>query len=252
MAIRQARAEDMPAVRALADRYGLTGEWPRRPDWIDHLLEQRGLWIDAEDGRAAGFAGVLADGGITHLTDLFIDPDALGRGTGKALLAAAFPAGGARTTFASGDPRALPLYTRAGLRPLAPLLYLAGPLHGTGAVAERIAVEAVPAGRPGALAFLAAAAGAYGLRAGEGSAVVRPVPGGALLGPAVAGSADLLALAGAVAAAHGTVKVAIPGPHPALQPLLEAGLRIKDADTYMASVPGVDDLERRIPHPDLG
>ena len=81
---------------------------------------------------------------------------------------------------------------------------------------------------------------------------MRPVPGGAMLGPAVAGAADLVALAGAVAAAHGRVKLAIPGPHPALQPLLEAGLRIVDADTYMATEPGLDDLERRIPHPDLG
>ena len=240
----------MPAVRALADRYGLTGEWPRRPDWIDHLLARGGLWVDHLDGRAAGFAGVLRDGGATtHLTDLFVDPDALGRGTGKALLAAAFPPGGPRTTFASGDPRALPLYTRAGLRPLAPLLYLAGAM--AGAAAERIPVEAVPAGRPASLAFLAAS-GAYGLRAGEGSGVVRPVPGGAMLGPAVADAADLVALAGAVAAAHGRVKLAIPGPHPALQPLLEAGLRVADADTYMATEPGLDDLERRIPHPDLG
>jgi len=240
----------MPAVRALADRYRLTGEWPEGPDWIDHLLAREALWVDAQDGRAAGFAGVLADGGITHLTDLFVDPDALGRGTGKALLAAALPSGGARTTFASGDPRALPLYTRAGLRPLAPLLYLRGGMAG-GAAAERIPVEAVPAGRPGVLAFLRSV-GAYGLRAGEGSAVVRAVPGAALLGPAVASADDLLALAGAAAAAHGEVKLAIPGPHPGLQPLLEAGLRIVDADTYMASEPGLDDLERRIPHPDLG
>jgi GNAT superfamily N-acetyltransferase len=251
MAIRQARAADMPAVRTLVDRYGLTGEWPEKPDWIDHLLAQDGLWFDERDGRAAGFAGVLVDGGFTHLTDLFVDPDALGRGIGKALLAAAFPHDGARTTFASNDPRALPLYARAGLRPLAPLLYLRGAPRTSDNAAERIAVEAVPAGRPAALAFLASA-GAYGLRAGEGRAVVRVVPGGAMLGPAVAGAADLVTLAGAVAAEHGEVKLALPGPHPALQPLLEAGLRIVDADTYMASAPGLDDLERRVPHADLG
>ena len=210
-----------------------------------------GLWIARADGAAiAGFCGVADDGGVVHLTDLFVDPDALGHGTGKALLAAAFPAGGARTTFASGDPRALPLYARAGLRPLAPMLYLKGAVPG-GAEAERIPVEAVPADRPAALAFLAGA-GAYGIRAGEGSAVLRPLPDSVLLGPAVAGADDLLALVRAASAAHGIVKLALGGPHPGLEALLEAGMRIADMDTYMATEPGLVDLERRLPHPDLG
>ena len=252
MAIRQAGADDLPAVRALAGRYGLLGEWAARPDWLDHLLATGGLWIArGDDGAIAGFCGIVDDGGVVHLSDLFVDPDALGRGTGKALLAAAFPRDGVRTTFSSGDPRALPLYTRTGLRPLAPMLYLKGAVPG-GAEAERIPVEAVPADRPAALAFLAGV-GAHALRAGEGSAVLRPVPGGAvLLGPAVAGEEDLLALVRAASAEHGTVKLAIGGPHPGLEGLLEAGMRIVDTDTYMATGPGVVDLERRVPHPDLG
>ena len=48
------------------------------------------------------------------------------------------------------------------------------------------------------------------------------------------------------------MKLAIGGPHPGLEALLEAGMRIVDADTYMATEPGVVDLERRLPHPDLG
>ena len=251
MAIRQAVADDLPPVRALAGRYGLLGEWPARPDWLDHLLASGGLWIAREDGGGiAGFCGVADDGGVVHLTDLFVDPDALGRGTGKALLAAAFPAGGVRTTLASADPRALPLYTRTGLRPLAPMLYLKGAVPG-GGEAERIPVEAVPAGRPAALAFLAGT-GAYALRAGEGRAVLRPSGDAVLLGPAVAGADDLLALVRAASAAHGVVKLTIGGPHPGLQALLEAGMRIVDLDTYMATAPGVVDLERRLPHPDLG
>ena len=251
MAVERAAQEDLPAVRALAARYGLTAEWPEPPDWLDHALAVRGLWVAREDGRIAGFASVLDDGGVVHLSDLFVDPDRLGRGTGKALLAAAFPRGGVRTTSASGDPRALPLYVRAGLRPLAPILYLAGAVPGDGAGAERVAVESVPAQRPAALAFLATTA-AYGLRHGDASAVVRPVPGGAHLGPAVGGAEDVVALAAAASAAHGTVKLAVPGPHPALQALLDRGMRIKDTDTFMATAPGVVDLERRLPHPDLG
>jgi GNAT superfamily N-acetyltransferase len=251
MAIRQAAADDLPAVRALAGRYGLLAEWPVRPDWLDHLLAGGGLWIArAGDGAIAGFCGIADDGGVVHLSDLFVDPDTLGRGTGKALLEAAFPREGVRTTFSSGDPRALPLYTRAGLRPLAPMLYLKGAVPG-GAAVQRIPVEAVPAERPATLAFLAGAGG-YALRAGEGTAVLRPLPDSVLLGPAVAGADDLLALVGAASAAHGIVKLAIGGPHPGLEALLEAGLRIVDSDTYMASAPGVVDLERRLPHPDLG
>jgi GNAT superfamily N-acetyltransferase len=251
MEVERAAPEDLPAVRALAGRYGLTKEWPSPPDWLDHTLAARGLWVARLQDGIAGFAGVLDDGGVIHLCDLFVDPGRLGRGTGKALLAAAFPRDGARTTFASADPRALPLYVRAGLRPLAPILYLAGVVPGGGAAAERAPVETVPAGRPAALAFLATTA-AYALRHGTGSAVVRPVPGGALLGPAVGGAEDVTALAAAASAAHGTVKLAVPGPHPAVGPLLEAGMRVADADTFMATAPGLVDLERRLPHPDLG
>jgi GNAT superfamily N-acetyltransferase len=251
MAIMEAGADDLPAVRALAGRYGLLGEWPSRPDWLDHLLAAGGLWIAREDGAGiAGFCGIADDGGVVHLTDLFVDPDALGHGTGRALLAVAFPTGGARTTFASGDPRALPLYARTGLRPLAPMLYLKGAVPG-GAETERIPVEAVPADRPAALAFLAGA-GAYALRAGEGTAVLRPLPDSVLLGPAVAGADDLLALVRAASAAHGVVKLTIGGPHPGLAALLGAGMRVVDMDTYMATAPGLVDLERRLPHPDLG
>ena len=82
--------------------------------------------------------------------------------------------------------------------------------------------------------------------------MLRPSGDAVLLGPAVAGADDLLALVRAASAAHGVVKLAIGGPHPGLQALLEAGMRIVDMDTYMATAPGVVDLERRLPHPDLG
>ena len=83
----------------------------------------------------------MRHGAVAHLADMFVARDRLGQGIGRRLLEAALPPDGVRITFASHDPRALPLYVRAGLRPLAPLLYL----QGTGVVGA-----AVPPVRVGA------------------------------------------------------------------------------------------------------
>jgi GNAT superfamily N-acetyltransferase len=258
--VRRAGAEDMPAVRAIADTHECLVDWPHRPDYLDFELEQEALWVAAED-EIAGFAAVVRDGELAHLADLFVRRDALGRGVGRALLGAALPRDAALLTFASGDERALPLYVRAGLRPLAPLLYLDGEPHGLeGGETERVETTTLAERdhavswrrRERELAFLARA-GAYGLVAGERAfAVVRPVEDHATIGPAGGSRSELLALVAAAAAAHGRVQLALFGPHPALRTLLEAGLRIDDTDTFMASRPGLLDLEVYVPAQDLG
>src|SRR3954452_22848059 len=129
MEVRRAGAADLPAVRAIAEGYGNLEEWPRRPDYLDHELERDALWVALDAGEVAGFAGVLVDGEVAHLADLFVRPDRLGSGVGSALLAAALPRDRTLVTFSSADPRALPLYVRAGMRPLAPLLYLTGSIR---------------------------------------------------------------------------------------------------------------------------
>jgi GNAT superfamily N-acetyltransferase len=255
MEVRPAGPDDLDGLRSIAAHYGNLEPWPERPDWLDYELERGALWV-ADDARAVvGFAGVLIDGEIAHLADAFVRPDALGRGIGRALLDAALPAAGTRVTFASSDPRALPLYVRAGMQPLAPVIYLEGTLGGT-AAAERvdprdlIERDAAAAGRarPAALDFLARA-GAYGLRSGERDyAVVRTAGGVAEIGPAAGDSDALLALL----AGAGLVRIALFGPHPALRPLLDAGLRISAVDTYMGSRPDVVDLRRYVPHSDVG
>jgi GNAT superfamily N-acetyltransferase len=260
--VRPAGPADLAGVRAIAAGYGNFEDWPERPDYLDFELERGALWVALDARGVAGFAGVLVDGEYAHLADAFVRPDALGRGVGRALLDAALPRAGTRVTLASSDPRALPLYARAGLQPLAPVLYLDGAdtTPATPAAPERagtaalVARDAAASGRERAatLAFLARA-GAYGLLAGEHAyAVVRPAAGIAHLGPAAGDADELLAFATAAAAAHGAVHLALPGPHPALRPLLEAGLRVTDADTYMASRPGAHDLTRYVPDPDLG
>jgi GNAT superfamily N-acetyltransferase len=246
----RATPADLGGVRAVAAAHDLLGDWPEPPDWLDFLARTGELWVAREDGDVAAFAGVVRANGVAHLTDLFVAPDRLGGGLGRTLLAAAFPAEGPRTTFASSDPRAVALYVRAGLRPLAPMLYLAGTPLG-GVEVERVAVAELDLPPRDVLAFLDEA-GAYGLVTAEGAGVVRPVPGGARLGPARGDGMAIRALAGAAAAVHGSVKLTLPGPHPALPLLLEAGMHITDADTAMASAPGLLDLVRAVPDADLG
>jgi GNAT superfamily N-acetyltransferase len=259
MRVRRAGADDLAAVREIAESYGNLAEWPHRPDYLDFELEREGLWVALDDDGVAGFAGVLVDGDVAHLADAFVRRDRLGRGVGGALLAAALPRDRALVTFSSGDARALPLYVRAGMRPLAPLIYLTGSIAPAGhvarcEVADLVAADAAASGRerPAALEFLAAG-GAYGLRAGDGHAVIRPLENDARIGPAAGDAAAVLALAGAASAEHRTVHLAIPGPHPAVPALLAGGFRVSDAlDTYMTSRPGLHDLERYLPDPDLG
>jgi hypothetical protein len=43
----------------------------------------------------------------------------------------------------------------------------------------------------------------------------------------------------------------MPGPNPAVRPLLEAGFRIEERDTYMASEPDLVDPARLLPNPGM-
>ena len=258
--ISRAEPRDLDGVRAIAADYGNLDEWAGRPDVLDFELREGALWVAHTDGAVAGYAGVLRDGGIAHLADLFVARERRGQGIGRRLLDAALPRDGVRITFASGDERALPLYVSAGLRPLAPLLYLTGALDAVGvtgrvAAPEVVQRDAAASGRERRelLEFLAGA-GAYALIGSRPSsyAVVRPAPAGAWLGPAAAGADELLAFAGAASTAHGGVRLALCGGHPALPPLLDAGMRLHGSDTYMASHPDALDMESYLPEADLG
>jgi GNAT superfamily N-acetyltransferase len=260
MRIERADHGHLDGVRAIAASYGNLDQWPGRPDPLDFELREGALWVAHEGGAVAGFAGVMRHGEIAHLADLFVARDRLGEGIGRRLLDAALPRAGVRIAFASGDVRALPLYVRAGLRPLAPLIYLEGRSTAGGECA-RVAVgdvaerDAAASGRerPELLAFLAEA-GAYAL-AGErpgAYAIVRPAPAGAWLGPAAAEPGELLAFTRAATAAHGSARLAVCGPNPALEALLATGFRLLGTDTFMASRPDVLDMLTYIPEADLG
>jgi GNAT superfamily N-acetyltransferase len=244
---------------------------------LDHLFDVATVVV-AEAGRAVvGFAATVELGTITHLTDLFVDRERQGQGIGRALLAAAFGGARDRTTFASADPRALPAYVRAGMAPWWPNLYLEVDDRALGRLAaprraEWVALDPPAAGRagvalddadrsadfehwmrrPGGLLFELFLAGRPAA-VGAAAARIRGGTGARLLRLRIAADADpvaaVLATLRAVRERLGPPALALPGPHPALRPLLDAGARIRDRDTFMASRPDLVDPVRLVPHP---
>jgi GNAT superfamily N-acetyltransferase len=279
--IRPATLDDVPGMRDVLAAYG-DDDGPDAPvDVIGPALRYllgRGSMVvaaDGADGAVIGFGGVAWSGFSAHLTDLFILPDRRADGIGKRLLAALYPEPGPRTTFGSDDPRAMPLYVRHGMAAWWPNLYLDGSpdalpeadgdlaFHPAGA-ADLDALESTWSGfsraddhafwasLPEARPFIVslrddpvAIVHARRRRRGEGRWIERAV---------VAPSADPVAplLAAFVHAAEGgPIAGCVAGPSPLLPRLLEAGYRIADHDTFMAS-PGVTvDPARLMPHPGL-
>lgn len=282
MIVRAAVEGDLDSIRSIARSYGNLASWPRRPDYLDHELGTGTLTVCEDAGEVIAFGGVLTRQRLAHLADLFVRPDRLGTGIGNAILAAALPANTERLTFASADPRALPLYVKHGMVPIAPLLYLTGDTQAARRLPDPgvTLAEADPASirnldrtasgrdRPQDLEFLHASAHARGFIArhlgevvGYGYCRIADAPGDgsrhAFLGPIGARSeADAVRTAIAVLrwAAEQASQMTIPvfGPHPATPIILAAHFRIEDIDTYMASRAGLIDLARYCPSVELG
>lgn len=266
MQVRPARPDDMAGVREVADGHDLLSAWPTRPDYLDHELAVGRLLVAVDSsGRISGFGGGFERDGVTHLGDLFVRPGLEGTGIGGALLAELLSPSGRRITFSSSDPRALALYARRGLVPVAPLLHLRGDgirapategfdrVPAAAAASRAMQIEAACRGyaRPHEHEFLASLADTE-LVIGSGAfAYLRPLGDGTtVVGPAAGRAADIVLAA--AAAGRGAVTIALPGPHPALRPLLEAGFRIADGDTIMTSPAGLIDWTRIVPDVDLG
>jgi GNAT superfamily N-acetyltransferase len=282
MITRAATTGDLESIRAIADSYGNLANWPQRPDYLDHELSRGGFAVCEAGGEILGFGAVLERNGIAHVADLFVRPDQVGNGIGRAILGELLKPGVVRLTFASKDPRALPLYVRFGMLPMAPLLYLTAdaeatiqlPDHGVRLVESGAAglakLDQNASGRDriddldfmlsqvrasGFLATLGEDVIGYGIcrlaETGDGSGAH------AYLGPIGAPNApDALRTATAILrwagehAAHATIPVF--GPNAATPALLNANFRIEDVDTFMASWPGLIDMERYFPSVELG
>ena len=279
--VRAASGGDLPAIAAILAANDEPVEWPGQPGWpyLEHVLASHDLFVAELGGQALGFAGTVRPGGAggaTFLSDLFVRPDAQGRGIGRRLLEAAFDRPGPRATFASADPRALPLYIRFGMLPRWPNLYLDGSADRLPEAAPELVIERVDDAAEIASLFRAlkgqdrAADAAYWLglpggsgfvaRAGGRVAAVgvgrerRSGPGRWLARLAIAAGSDprgmipavLRALAGGDA-----VGTCVAGPSPVVALLLEAGFRILESDTFCSTEPPLLDPLRDVPDPSL-
>ena len=263
-------ADAPPATTAVEIKSDLTGV---HVPYIAHLIDRGVVVVAEEDGVPVGFGAAADTGRARHLADLFVLPERQGSGIGGQLLAAVYDDAWPRTTFASDDPRALPLYLRAGMAALWPNLYLAGdpgrlPPDADGLTAELATIDAVAALQATWIGVDRSLDVAYWASLRD----VRPVvvrrahrvvgagigrgrstgPGRWIHTTAAAPGEDgptvLLALMRAALSGDGVTAAGgcVPGPSPLVQRLLGAGFRIADRDTFLASDPSIVDPLREI------
>jgi GNAT superfamily N-acetyltransferase len=237
--------------------------------YLAHEVASGTVLIAEDAGRAIGFGALITRGSVSNLAELFVRRDVQSKGAGAALLGRLFAGAAPRLfTVAAHDPRALALYVRHGLVPRWPHLYLEAPVADLDVPPSRavvvstswddrdwIACDARLAGRDRSVDHV------YFRGPREGMPVWFRVDGRTIgygafqrrakdmvaLGPV--GVDDpafavpcVLAAAHAARALRPVVHIQIPGPHPALAPLLQAGFRIVDQDTFMAN-PGSDPID---------
>ena len=276
--IRLATLQDIPEIRAILAAHGNDGAIVIADvvgPYIRHVIERGGGRVAIVDDAIAGFGATIDTGRSTHLADLFVQPDRLGQGIGRSLLEAVFAGSGVRTTFASEDPRALPIYLRAGMDPIWPSLYVQGPATALPPTGPAVRTEPATPDRLVALErdwtgldrtidhrYWAAMAGSdpfvvldceavagFGYARVRQAAAIRVVDRLVIHRDADPVSTAIAALARA--GQGGPVFACFLGAHPALRPLLEAGFRIVDRDQFMTSAPDVIDPVRLLPNPGM-
>jgi len=283
--VRAATEDDLLGIAAVAESTGPAEEWSGTdPAYVRHLLAHGRVLV--AERQATGGQGTVVSGfgatrrigdgpdAITMLCDLFVDPGSHGRGTGQALLASLWEPGSPRMTFSSLHAHALPVYTRAGLDAWWPLLYLGGDVGalprapgwtvaaaspeevaaleaewtGIDRLADHRAWAARPGGQP-VTADRGSAVLAAGTVAGEGAEygiahlALSPAGGD---GEAVEAVTAVLA---SLSPPDGRARVYLPGPHPAVRPVLDAGWHVDAMDIFMATDPGLLDPRRAVPSP---
>jgi GNAT superfamily N-acetyltransferase len=276
--IQPASHDDIPQIRAILASHGNDGPIVNGDivgPYLRHLIDHGRTLVSVAEGEIVGFAAALDTGRGRHLADLFVRIDRLGQGIGRPLLDAVFEGADQRSTIASDDPRALPLYVRAGMTPLWPSLYMEGAATRLTSSGPTLPTEPATAARIGEIErdwtgqdrrldheFWASQLDADPFVVLDGGEVVavgygrarQASPVRALDRLVVHPDAEPLAatLAGVARAARdGAALVCVLGPSPLVRPLLDAGFRIADRDTYMASRADLIDPARLIPNPGM-
>jgi GNAT superfamily N-acetyltransferase len=276
--IRQATLADLPAIRTILTAHGNDGPILIADvvgPYISHIIRRGRSHVAVVDDAIVGFGAAVDAGRAVHLADLFVHPDLLGQGIGKRLLEAVLAGAAHLTTFASEDPRALPLYVRAGMQPLWAGLYAQGPSAALPAVDGALRTESATSERLAALelawtgfdrtldhGYWAAMASSDGFVVLDGEAVAGFGYGRARQAAPIRVLDRLLIhpdaepvptlVAGLRRAGRGgPVLTCLLGPHPALRSLLEAGFRIADRDQFLASDRDLADPARLVPNPGM-
>jgi len=272
--LRAAALDDLLAIRSILAAHGNDGPVVVADvvgPYISHLIARGRARVALIDGAIVGFGAAIDAGRAVHLADLFVQPDHIGQGIGKALLESVLEGAIQRTTFASDDPRALPLYVRAGMQPLWAGLYVQGPSAALPATPVNLRTESAGWDRLAALeldwsgfdravdhAFWGAmpevdafivrddeAVVAFGYARVRQAVPIRILDRLVMHPDAEPVGTALAALARA--GRGGPVIACMSGPHPALRPLLDARFRVVDRDQFMASSPALVDPVRLIP-----
>jgi hypothetical protein len=243
--------------------------------YVRHLVAHHRAMVTQQDGSVVAFGATVNAGVATHLADLFVLPDRLGEGIGRPLLAALFDGAERRTTFASDDPRAMPLYVRAGMAPLWASVYVEGATASLPPTPGFLETASTDPARLATLelawtgvdrstdhAFWASQAAADSFVVAERGEAVAICNARARQSSPVRIIDRMLVRPGAdpvpptLAALRrtgrgGIVQVTLQGPSPVLRVLLDAGFMVVDRDQFMASEPGLVDPARLIANPGM-
>lgn len=279
--IRAATTTDLDAIIAIAIATGQgDGVDDGFPGYVRHLIDHGTFLVAVRGDAVTGYGATLPIGAgpraVSMLADLFIDPREQGSGIGRAILTELWRDEPRRMTFSSLNARALPLYTSFGLDAWWPLLYLSGSVArlspqagwsvsaaGATEVAalerdwtgfDRTADYELLTSRPGGTGVVASlngrpvAVGAVGVT-GSKLSLSHLTSDPAATEPQAAEAT--VAVLARLEPASGQARTYLPGPHPAVRPLLASGWKVSEFDLYMASAPELIDPRRSVPAPGL-
>lgn len=132
LTVRGATDDDDGAVAQIAH----LGDADTPPSYLAFVRSAGRLLVAERDGRVLGFGGMVPVGdgetAVAMVTDLFVHPQARGRGIGTLLLDHLLRRHPRRMTCSSSHPAALPAYVRVGMEPRGRVRYWRGRAQGGG------------------------------------------------------------------------------------------------------------------------